>query len=241
MKLRSRIVRESFFSSEQVLACSPLARLLFIGLWCLADREGRLEDRPRQIKNLIFPEDKVDIGERLTELVKARLIARYEAEEQAFIWIPKFLDNQNVNSHEKPSILPVPDASIQKHMQASASICDPASRVGKGNGEDRGNGRGEGEDPKWAAEDLWLQNFLEHEQTAFNGVHLPTLLDNDWWNAVADATNGIDQPFLSAEFAKMRAWMIEKPNRVPTPNGTKKFVRGWLERAADRARSKSHG
>jgi hypothetical protein len=34
-----------------------MVRLLFTGLWCLADREGRLEDRPAEIKAEIFSYD----------------------------------------------------------------------------------------------------------------------------------------------------------------------------------------
>jgi len=34
-----------------------LARLLYPGLWMLADREGRLEDRPLRIKAEILPYD----------------------------------------------------------------------------------------------------------------------------------------------------------------------------------------
>ena len=37
---RSRNIKPGFFKNEHLAECQPLARLLFIGLWTLADREG---------------------------------------------------------------------------------------------------------------------------------------------------------------------------------------------------------
>lgn len=102
------MLRPGFFSSEQVLNCSMPARLLFQGLWCLADKEGRLEDRPKQIKLLILPMDRVDVDKLLSELAAAELIVRYEAAGQRCIWLPKFIENQRIHPHEATSLLPEP-------------------------------------------------------------------------------------------------------------------------------------
>lgn len=106
MKLRARTLRPQFFASEQVTNCSMAARVLFQGLWCLADREGRLEDRPAQIKLLIFPVDKVNVESLLKELATERLVVRYETEGQRCIWLPKFKSNQPIHPHEAQSDLP---------------------------------------------------------------------------------------------------------------------------------------
>ena len=42
------------------LECSMSARLLFVGLWTIADRNGRLEDRPKRIRAELFPYDEID-------------------------------------------------------------------------------------------------------------------------------------------------------------------------------------
>ena len=104
--MRARILRPGFFYSEQLLSCTPAARLLFPGLWCLADREGRLEDRPAQIKLLVFPNDRFKVNSLLEELTSAELIIRYEADSKRCIWIPKFVENQNPHPHEAASVLP---------------------------------------------------------------------------------------------------------------------------------------
>ena len=39
---RIRTIKPEFFTSDDICALSPRARLLYVGLWCEADREGRL-------------------------------------------------------------------------------------------------------------------------------------------------------------------------------------------------------
>lgn len=46
----ARNIKPGFFTNDVLAACDQLARLLFAGLWTVADRAGRLEDRPKRIK-----------------------------------------------------------------------------------------------------------------------------------------------------------------------------------------------
>lgn len=78
-------------------------RLLFIGLWCLADREGILEDRPKKIKMNIFPGDDVNVGECLNRLEQMKFIIRYESEGTSLIYIVNFLKHQRPHSKESKS------------------------------------------------------------------------------------------------------------------------------------------
>ena len=67
--MRARNIKPGFFENEELADLPPLTRLLYIGLWLLADREGRLENRPRRIKAQIFPyERRPDIPAMLTVL-----------------------------------------------------------------------------------------------------------------------------------------------------------------------------
>ena len=75
---RSRIIKPEFFQNEDLVVLPPLARLLFIGLWQLADREGRLEDRPGKIKLAVLPADECDIDDLLRQLAEKELIVRYQ-------------------------------------------------------------------------------------------------------------------------------------------------------------------
>jgi hypothetical protein len=107
---RSRLLKASFFTSEQVASCSPLARLTFAGLWCLADRAGKLRDRPRQIRAELFPyQTEPDADPWLVELAQAGLIVRYAVAGERYIQIPKFAAHQNVHPREATSVLPDPE------------------------------------------------------------------------------------------------------------------------------------
>lgn len=106
--MRSRNIKPGFFHNDELAMCSWPARLLFIGLWCIADRKGLLEDRPLRIKGKLFPFDNIDISEALDELVDHEFVVRYEADGRKCLWIPQFLQHQNPHPNESESILPEP-------------------------------------------------------------------------------------------------------------------------------------
>lgn len=74
---RARNVKPSFFKNEVLIELPFEARLLFIGLWILSDRKGRLEDRPKRIKMEIFPGDNLDMEALLNLLHRDGFIKRY--------------------------------------------------------------------------------------------------------------------------------------------------------------------
>jgi hypothetical protein len=140
---RIRYLKPDFFSDEDVAELSFPARLLFQGLWTLADREGRLEDRPAWIRVLIFPYDNaIAIGELLEELCKPRthsqgaFIERYTVGEQRFIQIRNFAKHQKPHPREAPSSIPAMP-SREKVLPSREKVVP--SRVGNGDG----NGNGE--------------------------------------------------------------------------------------------------
>ena len=107
---RARNIKPGFFTNEYLSDLQPLARLLFIGLWCYADREGRLEDRPRRLKTDILPYDNCDVEKLLNTLVESpeRFIIRYEVDGKRYIQISNFLKHQNPHIKEPESIIPAP-------------------------------------------------------------------------------------------------------------------------------------
>lgn len=110
--MRARNIKPGFFKSEGLASCSFQARLLFIGLWCVADREGRLEDRPARIKAELFPYDNVNIEKLLDELASKKdcdgtpsFIVRY-GHPKRYIQILHFLSHQHPHMNEQESIIP---------------------------------------------------------------------------------------------------------------------------------------
>lgn len=158
---RIRHIKPGFFTNEQLADCSAEARLCFAGLWVIADREGRLEDRPRKIKAELFPYDNWDADKLLRELESARLIIRYEAEGARFIQIISFVKHQKPHQREAPSLIPPPpgyavpidvsavsddpnDEGLEFEEEAEIPI-EPGkggAKPGKGSVEPRGDGSG---------------------------------------------------------------------------------------------------
>lgn len=105
---RARNIKPAFFKNEALAECSPLARLLFAGLWCLADREGRLEDRPKRIRAEIFPYDDCSVESLLQELDQAGFIKRYNIASDGYIQVVNFRKHQNPHHREVGSTIPAP-------------------------------------------------------------------------------------------------------------------------------------
>lgn len=76
---RIRTIKPDFFLDDELAELTPLTRLLFIGLWTLADCEGRLEDRPKRIRAQIHPFDDGDTDAMLQALHDRGFIHRYTA------------------------------------------------------------------------------------------------------------------------------------------------------------------
>lgn len=103
---RIRSLKPGFFANEYLCELPFETRLLFEGLWLLADREGRLEDRPRRIKAFVFPYDVLEVDSMLSALAEKALIVRYVADGVAYLFIPTFLKHQRPKHDETASVIP---------------------------------------------------------------------------------------------------------------------------------------
>ena len=113
--MRARNIKPGFFKNDTLAELDFAGRLLFIGLWGLADREGRLEDRPKKIKAEIFPYDDVAVDSFLSELAKRNFILRYAVGGERYIQIIHFDIHQNPHPRETPSNIPAPAGSCQSN------------------------------------------------------------------------------------------------------------------------------
>ncbi len=105
--MRSRNIKPGFFKNEILGAEDPFVMLTFAGLWCLADKEGKLEDRPIRIKAELFPyRPKLDVNRYLTVLQRSNFIERYEAGDQRLIKIVTWETHQRPHHTEADSKLP---------------------------------------------------------------------------------------------------------------------------------------
>lgn len=118
---RARNIKPGFFKNEILGVADPLYSLLFEGLWVLADRAGRLEDRPLRIKGEIFPyRDGLDMDGMLNWLQENGFIQRYTSEGKKCILVLEFVKHQNPHKNETESELPAP-----------ANECSTSEEIGK--------------------------------------------------------------------------------------------------------------
>lgn len=116
---RSRNIKPSFFINEELVELPFSTRLLFIGLWTIADREGRLEDKPKKIKMALFPADDFDVNEALNQLQNSGFVLRYSVNEIQYIHIHAFKKHQNPHIKEPASTIPAPCEHSAKTVHVS--------------------------------------------------------------------------------------------------------------------------
>ena len=90
---KGRHLKPDFFTDKNIVSVSPLARLLFQGLWCYAADCGHLDDEPLEFKLRILPADNCDVDELLTELADQGRIVR----EKGAIYIPTLAKHGRVD------------------------------------------------------------------------------------------------------------------------------------------------
>lgn len=128
---RARNIKPALFKNEVLGVADPLYTLLFEGLWILADREGRVEDRPLRIKAEVFPyREGVDTNAMLNWLQAEGFILRYQARGVKCIVILNFAKHQNPHKNEAESELPGPEEAQDSSASASASIGTTSEKLG---------------------------------------------------------------------------------------------------------------
>lgn len=97
---RIRTVKPEFWSSEQVMECSPMARLLFIGLWNFCDDGGNHVASAKTIKAEVFPGDDIsssDVQGWLDELSSNSLIVFYTNASKEFLHVTGWKKHQKID------------------------------------------------------------------------------------------------------------------------------------------------
>lgn len=104
---RARNIKPAFFTNELLGTEDPIIALTFVGLWCLADKVGILEDRPLRIKAELFPyRESLDVNGYLSVLARLGFIVRYENEGRRLIQVCNFRKHQSPHHTEKAKGFP---------------------------------------------------------------------------------------------------------------------------------------
>lgn len=116
---RSRNIKPSFFVNVELGELDPMARLLFIGMWTVADFKGDFEWQPKRLKIQILPYDNCDITELAISLDKSRLITFYSDGEKIYCRVVNFREHQNPHPNEEKK-----GSSIPKYSEAMRQLVD---------------------------------------------------------------------------------------------------------------------
>ncbi len=121
---RIRTIKPEFFLDDELAELPPLTRLLFIGLWTIADCAGCLHDRPRRIKAQVLPFDDCDPEHMLQDLHRSNFILRYRVANEAYIKVVNFNKHQRLSGLEAQSIshIPQPEKVEEQPKQAEEAM-----------------------------------------------------------------------------------------------------------------------
>jgi len=214
--MRSRNLKPGFFKNECLARCEPLARLLWQGLWCVADREGRFEWRPLRMKAEILPYDNCDIDELLDQLIACQAIVKYSVNGNNYGAIPTFLKHQKPHVRESASSCPAPTLAVPRHnlgddehLPRSPESLLPLTESLK-----------KEDDGKPSA----LSIFIPLRNGEFE-------LTENQVREYQDAYPSLD---VQQELKKLRQWNQDNPAKRKTQAGISRHVNSWLSREADK-------
>ncbi|QSM00108.1 RepA-like replication initiator [Gordonia phage Cashline] len=156
---RIRTIKPEFFRSPDTAAASPVARLLYIAMWCWADDFGRGEADLKALEGFAFPNDDVhelsggtseNFRQLLTEVVETFGVVLYITGGRPYYLIPSWQDHQRNERSAKPKY-PGPDEGVTctvdeiggKRRKFRRDPAELPTTSGPGTGEQRNRGTGE--------------------------------------------------------------------------------------------------
>jgi hypothetical protein len=166
---RIRYIKPDFFTDEKIIELGFSSRLLFIGLWTLVDREGRMEYSAKQIKIRLFPTDDLNISDAMQELSDAGLLVGYEVEGKTFFQITNFERHQRPHPKEAASQCPAVKLHGKQFNFTASKSSIPSSPVIKEQNikEQKGDSETDPE-PESGIEGVSNDLVIQQTETAFN-------------------------------------------------------------------------
>lgn len=227
---RIRSIKPEFFQDEDLAKLPPLTRLVFVGLWCQADREGRLEDRPSRLKVQVAPYDSVDMGAALDALIRAGFVVRYTVGGRSYLQIRTFLKHQRPHKTEQPSALPPLETgttTVPTPLDNGCSTVGERSGMEEGMEEEEGKGK-EGESQTCrqeptggSSQERVLPAFVTIWNEVMAGSRLPTVRV---WSAARDRV----LKARLAEESDLALWRVAMERLRDSPHHRGENDRGWV-------------
>jgi hypothetical protein len=136
---RIRSIHPGLWTDERFASLTPLARLLFIGIWTECDDQGSFEWSPLKLKMRLLPADVADVAALLTEIEAAGCVISYELEGRKLGAVRNFCRYQRP---KKPNSTYLQTDEVRNYVALHARITrDGSEPVGNQSGTDGGNPR----------------------------------------------------------------------------------------------------
>jgi hypothetical protein len=224
---RARNIKPGFFTNDILAEIDPLGRILFAGLWTIADREGRLENRPNKIKIQTLPYDECDIPNLLNELQKRNFILLYTVENNNYIQILEFKKHQNPHVNEGSSTIQAPNKHSTSTVQSTSlngttradsllPITDsgfPSTDLSPPSAKTKKNGTALPEN--WVLPKSWGDWALaKRPDLGINGIREQADSFKDHWLANANQRNGKKADWVATWRNWIRRCAVIKTNSV---------------------------
>lgn len=107
---RKRMIDPNIWQSEDFSRLSTLGKLVFIGLFSLADDDGKGRCNPVYLKSTLFPYEEgirsADIDKTLSEIGSNMSVILYSCDGSSYYWLYNWHDWQKI---DKPSPSKIPN------------------------------------------------------------------------------------------------------------------------------------
>ncbi len=233
---RIRTVKPEFWTSEQIMECSPLARLAFIGMWNFCDDNGVHPASCKTLKAQIFPADDLtaaDVQSLIKELLQQRLIVEFHAENRTWWWVTGWR-HQLINRPSKSRFpLPPHDALTmntthgtltEDSVNAHGILIERSLTEGKGVGREE-EGKGREEEPAQAplasppVSSVIVSPAPKAAQALKPVKVIKSTIPAHWIPTEATYAllekNGIDRPFAEGCLDEFRLYWTERQEQRP--------------------------
>ena len=260
--MRIRTIKPEFWSSEDIAALDYFDRLVFIGLWSMADDEGRLQGDARLIRSQLFPiddhigessvrthgaltEDSLSIHDTLMHLSNGGQITLYEGcNGRTYIQVTNFTEHQRIN---RPTASKYPAPTRENTITHGVLTEDSSLEQGTGNREQgtgvpslRSGVQG-GDDSDAARVDRTPATVVADAPTQTTKAKRGTRLPEGWTpersqaNLKAEHDSSLTPDELSSQLERFRDHWAAQPGSKGTKLDWQATWRNWVRRAAEMA------
>ncbi len=240
---RIRSTHPEQWTDDQFVVCSPLARLLALGIRNEADDNGVFEWNPVKLKMRILPADNCDVAVLLNELVSTNQIHRYEVGGKPYAIIRSFSKFQRPKEpkfyHPAPDSLPN-GYELNKSYKPTDGEALPKS---SGSGGEKSEQMEDGGVGVWVGVSETSGEAEPPASAEPRGDSSPTFI-------TVPLVDKSEHPITEAQVAEweeaypavdvrqqlrtLRQWNIANPTKRKTRKGILRHITDWLAREQDR-------